>query len=147
MLMTGSGQIDAERAFQRAARGRRLSALRRLLSRASGDGHLPVFDGHSVRRLTGRGVHEIPLRSISGTIEPAKAALFDRSFRPAAAVRARWERLWLAEHRGAVLPPIAVVPVSDGYAVVDGHHRVSVARARGAATIDATIDPAQASFA
>jgi hypothetical protein len=38
-----------------------------------------------------------------------------------------------------VLPPIAVVPVADGFAVRDGHHRVSVARARGALTIDAEI--------
>jgi hypothetical protein len=30
--------------------------------------------------------------------------------------------------------------VDGGYAVRDGHHRVSVARARGALTIDATMD-------
>jgi hypothetical protein len=41
-----------------------------------------------------------------------------------------------------VLPPIAVVRVGDEYAVRDGHHRVSVARARGALTIDATVDAA-----
>ena len=46
----------------------------------------------------------------------------------------------MAENRGAVLPPISVVPVGDAYAVIDGHHRVSVARARGAIAIDATID-------
>jgi hypothetical protein len=39
-----------------------------------------------------------------------------------------------------VLPPISVVPFGDGYAVRDGHHRVSVARARGALTIDAVVD-------
>jgi hypothetical protein len=47
--------------------------------------------------------------------------------------------VWLAEHRGAVLPPISVVPVGDAYALRDGHHRVSVARARGALTITATV--------
>ena len=36
--------------------------------------------------------------------------------------------------------PISVVPVGDGYAIRDGHHRVSVARARGALTIDAQVD-------
>ena len=50
--------------------------------------------------------------------------------------------MWLAEHHGATLPPISVVAVGDGYAVRDGHHRVSVAKARGAITIDATIDQA-----
>jgi ParB-like chromosome segregation protein Spo0J len=48
----------------------------------------------------------------------------------------------MAEQRGAVLPPISVVPTDGGYAVRDGHHRVSVARARGAATIDAEVEAA-----
>ena len=39
-----------------------------------------------------------------------------------------------------MLPPISVVPVEDGYAIRDGHHRVSVALARGALTIDARVD-------
>jgi ParB-like nuclease domain len=146
MLMTGSGTMDAERAFRRAARGRRLAMLRRLLLREPEADRLPVVDERTVRRSVtapGRGIREIPLEAINGTLEPGKASLFDPGFRPAAGVRARWERLWLAEHRGAVLPPISVVPSGDGYAVLDGHHRVSVAKARGAATIDARIDPAQ----
>ena len=73
-------------------------------------------------------------------MEPSRAAQFDSSFRPAPLARARWERVWLAEHRGAVLPPISVTPVGDGFAIRDGHHRVSVARARGALTIDAVVD-------
>ena len=66
--------------------------------------------------------------------------MFDRRFRPAAGARRRWERVWLAEQQGATMPPISVVQVGDSYAVLDGHHRVSVARARGALVIDATID-------
>jgi hypothetical protein len=38
-----------------------------------------------------------------------------------------------------VLPPISVVAVGDAYAIRDGHHRVSVARARGAVMIDAVV--------
>jgi len=53
---------------------------------------------------------------------------------------AGWERLWVAEQRGAVLPPISVVAVGELYAIRDGHHRVSVARARGAVTIDASVE-------
>ena len=87
-------------------------------------------------------MREIPIQAIAGTVEPGKAVQFDSGFRPRAAARSRWQRVWLAEHRGAVLPPISVVPVDDGYAVRDGHHRVSVALARGALTIDAMIDPA-----
>ena len=65
--------------------------------------------------------------------------MFDGDFRPAPAARSRWQRVWVAEHRGQALPPIAVTRVGDAYAVRDGHHRVSVARARGALTIDATL--------
>ena len=66
-------------------------------------------------------------------------AQFDRDFRPAPPVRTRWQSIWMAEQRGAALPPISVVAVGDGYAIRDGHHRVSVARARGALTIDAIV--------
>jgi hypothetical protein len=85
-------------------------------------------------------VHEIPIAAIVGTVEPSRAGLFDGCFRPARAARDRWERIWLAEHRGVQLPPISVMRVRGGYAVRDGHHRVSVARARGATTIDAVVD-------
>jgi hypothetical protein len=54
--------------------------------------------------------------------------------------RTRWQRVWLAERRGAVLPPSSVVALGDAYAVRDGHNRVSVDRARGALTIDAVVD-------
>jgi hypothetical protein len=146
MFSTGSGLIDAESAFVRAKRSRRRAALaRRLRGQAAACGRLPV---HDLRKIGRRGTHlpgairEIPIEEISGTVEPSRASLFDAAFRPAPAARRRWERVWLAEHRGEMLPPISVVPVGDGYAVRDGHHRVSVARSRGAVTIDAVVSPA-----
>ena len=144
MLMTGSDQLDAERVFSRAARSRKRAALRRWLRREpAGRGQLPVYDEQAlrgVRARPGRGVREIPLEAVRGTLEPNRAALFDRCFRPAASARQRWQRLWVAEHRGAVLPPISVVAVGDAYAIRDGHHRVSVAWARGAISIDAVVE-------
>jgi hypothetical protein len=146
MFMTGSSVIDAERAFTRAARDRRRAALARRLRRAPACGaRLSVYGEPRVSRAraaSDRGVREIPIDAISGTLEPSRAALFDGCFRPTGRARSRWERVWLAEHQGAVLPPISVVPVDGGYAVRDGHHRVSVARARGAVSIDATVDAA-----
>jgi hypothetical protein len=147
MFLTGSAQIDAERAFARAARSRRrASVLGRLRRLPKACIQLPVYDERRVQRRAagGRRIREIPLGEISGTVEPARAELFDSAFRPSTAARARWQRVWLAEHRGAALPPISVVPVEDGYAVRDGHHRVSVARARGALTIDAAVESAYA---
>ena len=144
MVMTGSAQIDAERAFARLRRSRRRAALARRLRRASARREqLPVYDAHALQaaRAPRRpGIREIPLEAICGTLEPSRATLFDRRFRPAAGARRRWERLWVAEQRGAVLPPISVVAVGEIYAIRDGHHRVSVAKARGAVTIDASVD-------
>ena len=146
MLMTGSGPVDAERAFTRVWRSRRRAALRRWLRRESGDdGRLPVYDEHTLRNGAAQSrqqVREIPLGAIRGTLEPNRAMLFDGCFRPGASARSRWQRLWLAEQRGTVLPPISLVAVGDSYAIRDGHHRVSVARARGALTIDAMVDRA-----
>jgi ParB-like nuclease domain. len=142
MLMTGSYPIDAERAFARARRTRRRAAIARMLHREPAErGRLKVYDERKVRRSGAqlRGIREIPIDAIDGTLEPGKAAQFDGAFRPAAAAETRWQRVWIAEQRGDVLPPISVVPTDDGYAVRDGHHRVSVARARGATTIDAEV--------
>jgi hypothetical protein len=145
MFATGSGYIDAQRAFTIAARSRRrASLLRRLRRRCAACAHLRVIDPHALRRARAgaTGLRTIPLDAITGTLEPSRAAQFDSDFRPAPPARARWQRVWLAEHRGAVLPPIDVVRIDDGYAIRDGHHRVSVARARGALAIDAVVDAA-----
>jgi hypothetical protein len=144
MLMTGSAPFDAERAFSRVTRARRRAALARRLRRKPPEtGRLAVYDERTPQGALarpGRGVREIPLDAIRATLEPGRARVFDCCFRPAASARARWQRLWLAEHRGAVLPPISVVDFGGSYAIRDGHHRVSVALARGALTIDATVD-------
>ena len=102
---------------------------------------LPVYDESSQRRPGERGVREIRLECIAGTTEPNRAAQFDQHFRPTAETRHRWQRVWMAFHRGVTLPPISVVQVGDGYAIRDGHHRVSVAKALGAPTIRATASP------
>ena len=134
-------RTEAERAFARANRARRRAQLVCKLRTPRCDccKGLAVADHPAPARRGARGVREIPLERITGTLEPHRAAHFDPGFRPAAAVRERWQRLWVAESRGAVLPPISVVPAGDGYAVRDGHHRVSVALARGAVTIDAHV--------
>jgi hypothetical protein len=145
MLLTGSGHVDAQRAFTRATRARTRAALARRLRRGGGCERLPVLAAAHPARGAGalaRGVAQIPLAAIRGTTEPSKAAVFDDRFRPAASARPRWERIWLAEHRGVPLPPISVVPARGGFAVRDGHHRVSVALARGAVAIDAIVDAA-----
>lgn len=141
MLMTGSGRIDAQRAFTRLARARRRASIVSRLRRCTACSRLRVYDRAAGRASAAGGIREIPLDAISGTLEPSRAAQFDGAFRPVTeAARRRWERVWMAEDRGTILPPISVVPVGAGeYALLDGHHRVSVAHARGAVAIDATV--------
>jgi len=54
-------------------------------------------------------------------------------------VRHRWERIALAHRRGDALPPVVLRARPDGYYVVDGRHRVSVARALGLSDIDGLV--------
>jgi hypothetical protein len=137
----GWTMAEAERAFGKAVRARRrASLLRRVLRRCAECAQLVIYDTHRMRRPVARpDVRDIPLDAIRGTLEPNRAAHFDSEFRPSPPARTRWLRVWLAEQRGTVLPPISVAPVGDAYAIRDGHHRVSVARARGALTISAVV--------
>jgi hypothetical protein len=119
--------MPATRAVDRAVRRRR---------RAHGAAGLAV---HDVAQATKRELREIARDEIVGTFEPSRASEFDSAFRPIRRARDRWPAVWLAEARGAGLPPISVARVPGGYALRDGHHRVSVARARGATTIAAVV--------
>ena len=81
---------------------------------------------------------EIPVGAIVGTVDPT--ADFDAAFRPAGRRPSpRWNRIAAAHRDGHPLPPIAVIARPDGYYVLDGRHRVSVARAFGQADIDACV--------
>ena len=143
VLPSGYHQFHAEAAFGRAVRARRRASFVNLLRRCGSDRRLAVYDercvgGSRMPMIPGR--HEIPVEAIRATVEPNRADQFDAEFRPAKMTRRRWERIWLAEYSGTVLPPIVVVPVEGGFALRDGHHRVSVARARGAIMIDAIVE-------
>jgi hypothetical protein len=140
---TGNLLIDAETAFARQRRRRRFDravgwlrgrpAAVRLTSLDDALGMKPP----ALRRIA--GLEAIALCSIVGTAEPTKARVFDGRFRVPETSRRRWEALWLAQRRGAAVPPISVFRVGDSHYVDDGHHRVSVAKALGMAAIDAEV--------
>ena len=136
--MSTWSQMEAEQAFMRASRARRRATIVSRMRRAGRICGLAVFD-ELPKSGSGRGVREIPLEAIKGTTEPNRAAQFDHVFRPTKLTRCRWQSVWLAFHRGATLPPISVVQVGDAYAIRDGHHRVSVAKALGALSISAVV--------
>jgi hypothetical protein len=138
---TGNLLIDAQTAFARQRRRRRFD---KLVSRLRGStAQLRSLEGAlgerppALRRIA--RLEAIPLCSVVGTAEPAKARVFDGRFRVPESSRRRWEALWLAHRRGAAVPPISVFRVGDHHYVDDGHHRVSVAHALGMASIDAEV--------
>jgi hypothetical protein len=140
-MLTGNPRMDAQKAFDRArGASRRHTLITRLRRGCLECVRLSVHDTHHRRPNFATTIQEIPVEQITATVEPSRAGQFDALFRPnAKRTRGRWERLWIAEQQGETLPPIDVIRTACGYAVVDGHHRVSVARARGALTIDAVV--------
>ena len=123
------------RAFRRAVAGALTRRARRL---ASVD---QVLDAAHAEGRSYGGVQEIPLDRIVGSASSAaKSAEFDQAFLPTKArLRDRWTRIYREMVEGAELPPIDVYKVGDGYYVIDGHNRVSVARSLGRATIMARV--------
>ena len=81
----------------------------------------------------------IAIDSIVGTSDRHKAEAFDHAFRPPDWSRGRWTEMCHAAQHGTELPPISVYRVGESHFVRDGHHRVSVARALGAGSIDAHV--------
>jgi hypothetical protein len=99
------------------------------------------FDEASRRlRVSGRsyiGIREIPVERIVGSVD--RSGDFDRDFRPTRRIsRTRLSGLRAAFPVGA-MPAITVFEVGGAYFVEDGHHRVALARERGAAFIDADV--------
>jgi hypothetical protein len=140
---TGFPRADVENDFLRLRRRQILARLAHKLSREPDDVNLMLPYDEVIAALGYQGernvgVKTIKLNAIVGTVD--SRGDFDRRFRPTSArVRERWERLALAQRRGASMPPIDVYRVGEMYFVRDGHHRVSIALASGQTTIDANV--------
>ena len=127
-------------AFDAAKRSALMSDLLRSLRGKPSD--LLEFDrvretlrlGH----FTDCGNVEVPLEKIVGTL--GRAREFNRVFLPRSEEsRDRWRRISDMAEGAQGFPPVDLYQVGDAYFVVDGHHRVSVARAAGAKTIEARV--------
>jgi hypothetical protein len=127
----------AQADFRRARRGHLVARARSRLRRT----RPPDLAGAASLRWQPARHRTIPLTAIVGTVEAT--ADFDASFRPASErVASRWLSIARAHHDGRPVPPIDVIELADGYYVVDGRHRVSVALALGQAEIEAWSRPA-----
>ena len=123
--------MRARRAYQLARLGawlRRCGCCRRLRSLSPS----ALFAAGPTR------LEVVPLHAVVGAVE--STVDFDSHFRPASnALRWRWERVALAHRKGEPLPPVLLRRAPDGYYVVDGRHRISVARALRHRDIDAWV--------
>jgi hypothetical protein len=140
---TGSPRVDAEVDFLRVRRHQTLSKLATWM-RSDADAVTETLSFSEVVDALGRrgerrlGVQLIPLDQIVGSVDKVKD--FDRRFRPTSdRSRQRWQALAEKSRLGEYLPPIDVYKLGNLYFVIDGHHRVSVARAQGATEIEANV--------
>jgi hypothetical protein len=89
-----------------------------------------------------RGVETVPISQIVGSVN--RYTEFDRAFLPLQAHTAqRWQRVNRAWYEDINLPPVLLYKVGEVYFVVDGNHRVSVARDQGQEYIDAEVRECQ----
>lgn len=85
-----------------------------------------------------RGVKTIRVDQITGSLN--RYHEFDRAFLPKDDQLAnRWQKVDRAFYQDIYLPPVVLYKVGEVYFVVDGHHRVSVAREQGQEFIEAEV--------
>lgn len=85
-----------------------------------------------------RGVQTVRVDQIAGSLN--RYHEFDRVFLPASDKLAdRWQSVNRAFYQEISLPPVVLYKVGQVYFVVDGHHRVSVARKQGQLYIEAEV--------
>jgi hypothetical protein len=124
-------------------RARRQAVLESLLSRLSGKpADLLSFDEVigklGMRSTASLGVQQILVKDIIGSV--GRYQDFTRTFLPRLeSDESRWVRVGAAAPSVAQLPPIQVYKIDESYFVLDGNHRVSLARQQRLRYIDAEV--------
>lgn len=129
-------RLDFSNAFQKGFRRSILSWLQNknneLLPFEEVLKHIPMRGQNYI------GVKQIETDKIIGSV--SRYYDFDRAFLPRQThTRDRWESIDRAHFKQIILPPIEVYKIGDAYFIKDGNHRVSVAREKGQAFIDAYV--------
>lgn len=126
--------------FQQA---RRQAAMQQLLARVTGEqiellSYEDIKQKLKVTNIRERGLAEIPVEKIVGSV--GRYNDFTRSFLPVSdSGSERWARVKAATNDLVGLPPIEVYQLGDAYFVIDGNHRVSIARQIEAPTMSAYV--------
>jgi nucleotide-binding universal stress UspA family protein len=135
--------LHYQAAIQDFRQARRKAALERIMAFLKGE-TVELFSYEEVRKkLKGTGasarrLQEIPVDAIIGSV--GRYADFTRSFLPKTdSDETRWARVSAATASPEGVPPVEVYQIGAAYFVLDGNHRVSVARQSGATTIEAYV--------
>jgi hypothetical protein len=104
--------------------------------------HLPAIDeltqGKAVHNQRHLGSKLVRIADIQASED--RSGDFDRSFNPLEThTKSRWLSIAVARLNGQAMPAVDLIKVGDAYAVRDGHHRISVAKALGEDFIDAQV--------
>lgn len=137
-------QYNYQMAIQDFQAARQRAAIQEILARITGKSNQllsydDVAEKLKLRARTERGIQHIPLAAIVGSV--GRNTDFTRTFLPRhAGDQQRWAGVKAAfMETGAGLPPIEVYKVGEVYFVVDGNHRVSIAKQEGLTTIEARV--------
>lgn len=100
-----------------------------------------VRDKLKLRGFIRRGIQTVPVDKIKGSV--GRYRDFDNAFLPVnESSSSRWRKINRAFYNDISLPPVSLYKVGDVYFVLDGNHRVSVAREHGVKYIDADVQEA-----
>ena len=139
-LMNLEDQVEKE--FTVARRRARLGRLKMLLLRRGTRSTLLSPD--EIRRTVPAsgamygGRRTLEVLRIVGSM--GKHEQFDMNFMPlSGAASEKWKRIDRAFRLGQELPPVSLLELGGDYFVIDGNHRVSVARFHGVEWIDAEV--------
>jgi hypothetical protein len=139
-LMNLEDQVDLDFTFAR--RRAWLGRLKRLSLRRATRSTL-LFPDEIQRSVPpsgrmDRGRRTVETSKIVGSV--GKHEQFDPNFMPLSSASAeKWKRIDRAFRRGQELPPVSLLESGGDYSVIDGNHRVSVARFHGVEWIDAEV--------
>ena len=146
MVNSGS-KLAFAGAVQDFRRARRQAVMQQILNRLAGrsDDALSYEEVRQALKIEGRKaskLRDIPLDAIIGSV--GRYTDFTRSFLPKESVsEERWAGVKVATTGLVGLPPIRVYQIGEAYFVIDGNHRVSVARQLGATHIEAYVTELQ----
>lgn len=138
-LITTQDQVDFRqaraKAFTRSVVGLIRGQQRKLMAWDD------VRDKLNLRGLVYRGVQIVQVSQIMGSV--GRFRDFDDAFLPKKnESRDRWAKINRAFYSDVSLPPVKLYKVGDVYFVLDGNHRVSVAKEHGVTFIDAEVSEA-----